>query len=129
MSVVRLVVLALSFVAGTATVAGTALADVRHAQVPAGAQGTWVPATDSCPGQPPGRIVLTARTYEAADGPCNVDWVEERGGQPGVIYSVHMVCRAAAGDKPANMIVWLKAADDGAIGPTFGNLASYRRCP
>ncbi|NVO15018.1 MAG: hypothetical protein HXX10_13360 [Rhodoplanes sp.] len=123
MSVVRLVVLALSFVAGTA------YADVRHAQVPTGAQGTWIPATDSCPGQAAGRIVLTAQTYEAADGPCTIDWVEERGGEPGAIYSVHMVCRAASGDKPANMIVWIKAADDGAIGPNFGSLVSYRRCP
>jgi hypothetical protein len=129
MSVVRLVVLALSFVAGSATVAGTAMADVRHAQVPTSAQGTWIPATESCPGQPAGRVVLSAQTYETADGVCNVDWVEERGGQPGVIYSVHMVCRAASGDRPANAIVWIKAGDDGAVGPTFGSLVSYRRCP
>lgn len=125
MSIVRLVVLALSLVAGTAS------ADVRHAQVPVGAQGRWAPATDSCPGQPAGRVVISAQTYETAAGPCDVDWVEERGGEPGVIYSVHMRCRApdAAAATSSNVIIWLKAADDSAIGPTFGNLASYRRCP
>lgn len=130
---IRLIVAGLAL-AGVALNGTAARADVRHAQVPEALRGSWAPAAEACPGSPAARLLVGAQTYQSADAACAVDWVEERGGTPGVIYSLHMRCGALGTTPPAtaattNVILWLKAADDAAVGPGFDRLASYRRCP
>ncbi|MBI5114416.1 MAG: hypothetical protein HZA68_20825 [Rhodovulum sp.] len=122
---------------------GAALADVRHTEVPIAAQGVFIPAPDSCPGRPEMVITVFPRGVVWRGRSCTLDWVEERAGTPGPIYSLHLRCpapgsgdaaAAGAAGSPAtaatilNVVVWPKSTDTAAIGPDFTQLADYRRC-
>jgi len=122
---------------------GAALADVRHTEVPIAAQGVFIPAPESCPGHADMTITVMARGAVWRGRSCTLDWVEERAGTPGPIYSLHLRCPTPASGNPAaagaagssataatilNVVVWPKSTDTAAIGPDFTQLADYRRC-
>jgi hypothetical protein len=106
---------------------GAALADVRHAEVPEAIRGTWLPAGETCPGPAEKRILLSAKTYEEPGESCPVEWVEERAGTPGTIYSVHIRCGDTAASE-RNRIFWLKSAPLGVVGTSFQTLSDARLC-
>lgn len=106
---------------------GTAVADVRHSEVPESLRGTWIPATGSCPAPAGSGFVLTARSYAKGGETCSVEWVEERAATPGTMYSVHMRCGTTAASE-TNVMVWLKGPDTAATGTDFRDLADARIC-
>ncbi|RAI42290.1 hypothetical protein [Rhodoplanes roseus] len=108
--------------------AGAAAADVRHTDVPDVLRGTWLPATETCPGPADAQLVLATQSYTRQGSTCRVDWVEERGATPGVIYSLHLRCGSATGETETNVIAWLKSPGIAAVGPSFDKLTELRIC-
>jgi hypothetical protein len=86
----------------------TATADVvRHATIPASLWGTWGFNLDDC-NNADKIIVLSAKGRDSSEVKCTVDWVSET---------------------PGARVLMPTDASQVSVGPDFGSLKSYQRCP
>ena len=106
--------------------------EIRHTTFPNALLGTWAETAQQCAAKDKSNIVIEAATYGDADGRCAVRWIVETAGSQGVNYAVHALCTSAS--QPAktqlvNIIIRPQGADAAAMGRSFAELKTYRRCP
>jgi hypothetical protein len=120
-------------IAAATAVTHAASADVkRHEFIPVPLRGSWAPRADDCKNAGKAVIVVSDKTYVSAEANCTVMWVSETAATRGSIYAAHLQC-AKPDEKnqntQSNVILAPKDAKQISIGPSFGNLKDYQRCP
>ena len=120
-------------IATATVVTHTASADVkRHEFIPVPLRGSWAPSADDCKNADKAKIVVSDKTYVSAEANCTVMWVSETAAARGSIYAAQMRCgKPDEKDRKtqSNVILAPKDANQISIGPSFGNLKDYQRCP
>jgi hypothetical protein len=110
---------------------GPASADVRHPSFPDALRGVWVRMGDQCGDDKTPRLVIMEKSVTWPKGECAVDYVVERSGPRGAIFSGRGTCvdRAQPPKKSAMNLV-IEPRNDGTtwIGQTFEKLAQYQLC-
>jgi hypothetical protein len=88
---------------------GPASAEMRHPSFPEALRGVWARIGDQCGDDSTPRLIITEKRVTWPNGECAVDYVAERPGPRGAIYSGRGSCVDRAGQ-------------------TFETLAQYQRC-
>lgn len=117
---------------GAAMTAPAARGDeVRHTFFAGTLQGAWARSADMCGTSDKSNLAIGVNTYSDSSGTCTIEWIVTRAGEP-PYYAVHALCPDPSQQgrtKAVDSIVRL--LDDGRIsfGRSFGDLATYLRCP
>ena len=108
-----------------------AIADVRHATIPAALRGTWALNAQGC-SKSDSVIVLSEKRYSGPQGRCDVRWVIESAGERGTIYSARLQCSGPESGQPppeSDLILMPSEGNQLSVGDDFDHLKSYQRCP
>jgi hypothetical protein len=106
-------------------------ADVRHAGYPAQLQGVWAPSAEECGDGSTSRIVIREKRLVWPKAECEIDYVEERAGTRGPIFSGRGSCISREQPQTQdtkNLIV--EPRNDGTtwMGTSFETLVQYHLC-
>jgi formate dehydrogenase maturation protein FdhE len=105
--------------------------EIRHTTFPNALLGTWAETAQQCAAKDKSNIVIEAATYGDASGSCAVRWIVETAGSQGANYAVHALCASASQPTKTqlvNIIIRPQGADTAAMGRSFAELKTYRRC-
>ena len=108
-----------------------ASADVRHPSFPEAFRGTWARIGDQCADESTPRLLITENRVTGPSGECTVDYVVERAGPRGAIFSGRGSCvDRARPPKKSTLNLLIEPRSDGTtwIGQTFGALAQFHLC-
>jgi hypothetical protein len=108
-----------------------ASADVRHPGYPQNLQGVWAPQAGQCGADGTPSMVIKEKSVVGPKIECAVDYVIERAGPHGPIFSGRGSCaERAQAQKKSTMNLVVEPRNDGTtwIGTTFDNLAQYQLC-
>jgi len=108
-----------------------ASADVRHPSYPKRLQGTWSPSAEQCGTDSSSRIVIGEKRVVGPKVECAVEYVAERAGPRGPIYSGRGSCidRAPPQNKSMmNLVIEPRIDGTTWIGTTFEKLQQYQLC-
>jgi hypothetical protein len=106
--------------------------EIRHATFPNVMLGTWAETDEQCAAKDKTNIVIEATKYRDGGGDCAVRWIVETAGSGGISYTVHSLCISASLPEKTqnkNIVVRPLGPDRAAMGQSFEDLKTYRRCP
>lgn len=106
--------------------------EIRHATFPNVMLGTWAETAEQCAAKDKTNIVISPAKYRDGSGDCAVRWIVETAGSEGVNYAVHSLCTSASlpeKTQTKNIIVRPLGPERAAMGRSFEDLKTYRRCP
>jgi hypothetical protein len=106
---------------------------VRHSSIPESYRGSWAPGAEPCKERDKSAVVLSANTFVSPEASCAFGTVSETPGPQGPVYSTQLQCfnptdrtRRKTG---SSLIIRPDSMNQISIGPGFGNLTTYQRCP
>ena len=106
---------------------------VRHSSIPESYRGSWALGAEPCKEPDKSAVVLSANTFVSPEASCAFGTVSETPGPQGPVYSTQLQCFKPA-DRTrkktgSNLVIRPDSMNQLSIGPGFGNLTIYQRCP
>ncbi len=111
---------------------GAAADEIRHTTFPSAMIGTWAESGEQCAAKDKSNIRIEAAKYSDGAGSCDVRWIVQTAGLRGPNYAVHALCTSAsdpAKTQVVNIIIRPDGNDGAAMGRSFEDMKTYRRCP
>ncbi|WP_027551094.1 hypothetical protein [Bradyrhizobium sp. Cp5.3] len=125
--------IAIPLVLSIAISSQAAIADIkRHASIPEALQGSWATSADACKIANKSAVALAAKTYAGPAGNCTVMWVSETPSPHGALYSARLRCPNEDAQQQwseTNLVIRSDDTNQISVGPDFGSLKTYQRCP
>ncbi len=105
---------------------------IRQLTFPNVMLGTWAETAEQCDAKDKNNVVIGPAKYGDGAGSCAVRWIVETAGSRGTNYAVHAFCTSASLPEKTqivNIVVRPLGPDRAAMGRSFDDLKTYRRCP